>query len=51
MPNINNLPNYLETLFDTLAEYSEERVTLVGAVAIEAALKRRIFQEIGRAHV
>ena len=46
--NINNLPNYLETLFDTLAEYSEERVTLVGAVAIEAALKRRIFQD-GRA--
>ena len=43
--NINNLPNYLETLFDTLAEYSEERVTLVGAVAIEAALKRRIFQD------
>jgi len=43
--NINNLSNYLETLFDTLAEYSEERVTLIGAVAMEAALKRRIFQD------
>lgn len=43
--NITNLPNYLETLFDTLAEYSEERVTLIGAIAMEHAMKKRIFQD------
>lgn len=39
------LPEYLEELFNTLSEQSEERVTIVGGKALEKNLKKRIFNE------